>query len=548
MIRASNSKLIFVLFMLSLVFFMIGNNMLSLTNPDEVFYAGTAKEMAQQKSWLVPYLFGQPQFEKPIFTYWLLRIGFILFGATGFGARFFPAFFAIIGVIAVYLLCLVGFGEKKKAFLSAFVLMSSGLYIGLARTVFTDMIFSVFILLSLLAFFLGYTVKNLKSIGVILFFVFSGLAVLTKGPLGLLIPFSAVLIFLAIRRELKFLFCKYSLWGLLLFILIGIPWYIYMIKRFGNSFTQEFFYNDHIRRLFQAEHSKNDTWYFYPLYIILCVFPWTIFAVASLFNIPKKLKEKSSSSLYTFLISWITATFIIFQIAHSKLISYVFPLFPALAIIIGDFISEMGVYKRRLLSIFSLASLVVFMSFPFVLFFAALKYPAYINLSPGLYIFSVIFVVLVITQIVILWRKPMVSPYFLALNIIVILFAAFISHHKFDGYVSTKGATDYLKSHGYTQGPIICSKSFVRGVRFYTGEQVFVINAGEGDFFSSHPIPYLKSDEEVYKFLVNQPLVYGVLNKSSFKVLERITKDKLQLSLLERIGDEYIVLIRRGKS
>ncbi|PIP19514.1 MAG: hypothetical protein COT38_02400 [Candidatus Omnitrophica bacterium CG08_land_8_20_14_0_20_41_16] len=540
----NNLKAILVLFMLSFVFLMLGNNILSLTNPDEVFYAGTAKEMVQQKTWLVPYLFGKPQFEKPILTYWLLRIGFILFGITSFSARFFPALFAIIGIIAVYLFSLAGFGEKKKAFLCALVLMSSGLYIGLARTVFTDMIFSVFILLSLTAFFLGYIVRSFKSQGIILFFVFSACAVLTKGPLGLLIPFITVIVFLVIRKQLKFLFCKYSLWGLLLFILIGIPWYIYMIKRFGNSFTQEFFYNGHIRRLFQAEHRKNDSWYFYPLYIVLCAFPWTIFAVSSFANIPRKLKDKASKPMYIFLLSWVLTTFIIFQIAHSKLVSYILPLFPALAIIIGDFIYEAGVYKKRLMSILSTASLAVFIALPFLFLIAALKYPMYISLSLGLYIFAVLFVIFVIAQVIILWRKPAISPYFLAFNIIIILFAVFISHSKFDGYVSSKGAVDYLKSHGKLSGVILCSKSFVRGVRFYTSQEVAVLNAGGGNFFSPHPIVYLNTDDKIFNFLAAQKEAYGILNKSSFENLSRISRNGFELNLLNKVGDEYIVFVR----
>jgi 4-amino-4-deoxy-L-arabinose transferase-like glycosyltransferase len=82
-------KHILILVGLSYFFFMLGNSILSLTNPDEVFYAQIAKEMAQHKTWMVPYLFGHPNFEKPIFTYWLLRIGFIIFGISSFSARFF---------------------------------------------------------------------------------------------------------------------------------------------------------------------------------------------------------------------------------------------------------------------------------------------------------------------------------------------------------------------------------------------------------------------------------------------------------------------------
>jgi 4-amino-4-deoxy-L-arabinose transferase-like glycosyltransferase len=80
-------KNILILCGLAFVFLMLGNNMVSLTNPDEVFYSGSAREMVQQNTWFVPHLFGQPQFEKPILLFWLLRVSFLAFGPTSFGAR-----------------------------------------------------------------------------------------------------------------------------------------------------------------------------------------------------------------------------------------------------------------------------------------------------------------------------------------------------------------------------------------------------------------------------------------------------------------------------
>src|SRR3989338_9237585 len=106
-------KYLLILIILSYFFLMFGNGILSLTNPDEVFYAQTAREMAKHNSWMTPYLFGQPQFEKPILTYWLLRFAFIMFGITSFSARFFPALFAIIGVVALYFFGLLWFKDEK---------------------------------------------------------------------------------------------------------------------------------------------------------------------------------------------------------------------------------------------------------------------------------------------------------------------------------------------------------------------------------------------------------------------------------------------------
>ncbi len=76
--------------------------MLPLTDPDEVFYAQTAREMLQHHSLLTPLMFGHPQFEKPPLTYWCLMASFSAFGVTPWAARLIPALFGMLGVAATY--------------------------------------------------------------------------------------------------------------------------------------------------------------------------------------------------------------------------------------------------------------------------------------------------------------------------------------------------------------------------------------------------------------------------------------------------------------
>jgi 4-amino-4-deoxy-L-arabinose transferase-like glycosyltransferase len=338
--QLSNIQKVFYGGLLLGIFFFAGNGVIGLTHPDEVFYTQTAVEMLQHKTWLTPYLFDGPNFEKPIVTYWLLMIAFKVFGVTAFGARFFPAVFASIGIIGIYFLGKIAFRDEKKALCGALVMMSSALYFGLARTVFTDMFFTVFIELALVSFYWGYSVAKRKSLGTILFWVFAALAALSKGILGLAIPFAVMFVFLVLRKELKFIFNRVFVIGFLLFLLIALPWYLFMIKTFGQSFISEFFYNDHVRRLLEAEHGSNDKWFFYPLSMVALMMPWSLFLVAAAGGFFKRVWEKSSP-IYLFLLCWLAVTFTVFQIAHSKLVSYILPLFPVLAIITGDKVAEM---------------------------------------------------------------------------------------------------------------------------------------------------------------------------------------------------------------
>jgi 4-amino-4-deoxy-L-arabinose transferase-like glycosyltransferase len=538
-------KSILVLIFLSYLFFMLGNGVLSLSNPDEVFYAQTAKEMIKYRSWLTPYLFGQPQFEKPIFLFWLLRIGFILFGISSFAARFFPALFATMGVLSIYFLGLLGFKDEKKAFISSLILMSCGFYVGLARTLFTDMIFSVFILMSLTSFFWGYLARQNKIYGIMLFSIFSGLAVLTKGPLGFLIPFLTIALFLLIKNEIKFILDRYSLWGILIFALVSMPWYIFMIHRYGHNFTHEFFYNDHFRRIIEAEHAGNDRWYFYPLSIIGCFFPWSLFLLASLIFLPSRLIKKADS-FHVFLTCWIIVVFFIFQFAHSKLTSYIFPLFPTLAVITAGFIYDaISTTKRsRLISPISLGTSFILLLIPIGLNIAMAKYPAYLSSKIPVYGFIIAFLALIIAMLILVLRNKILK-YMYSLALVMPLFLSVIPFMRNDIelHLSSRRACEYLLKNYPVNNKILSSKMFVRGVKYYADKDVAVIDISGHPFFSAHPIPFLDSDQKVADFLRRQAITYCILRKSSVEDIKRITVKDFNYTVLDKIGNAYILKI-----
>lgn len=528
-------KKILILIILSYLFFMFGNRVLYLTNPDEVFYAQTAKEMAQKNTWMVPYIFGQPQFEKPIFTYWLIRISFMVFGVSDFAARFFPTIFGILGVVGLYLLALLGYKDSRKAFICALILMSSGIYIGMARIILTDIIFSVLILLSLLLFYRGYVYRERKASGLMFFFTFSAFAVLTKGPLGIIIPLLVIISFLLIKKEIKFLFCNFSLYGFIIFLAISVPWYIYIIQRYGNTFIHEFFYNDHVRRLFEAEHKSNDTWYFYPALIILGMFPWSVYALFSFFK--RKLSDVDIFSL-----CWILVTFLIFQPAHSKLVSYILPLYPAVALLTGDFLLS---GRKRLIQAGSGITWFILLLIPAGLILCPKEYAGYLpekNLLCG-YIFVFVSGLVPALFFIIKKKYPVVFYCFTA-QIFILLLLVPLAHKNINVYMSSKDAADYLLENYKIDNAIVCSKPFLRGIKYYTGKDVVVWG---GDFFSPHSVEHLRSDEAVMDFLKKHPAAYFVIRKSLFEDLERITKDGYKLDLLEIFGEQYAACVMPKK-
>ncbi|MCX5696951.1 MAG: glycosyltransferase family 39 protein [Candidatus Omnitrophica bacterium] len=548
--KKTDLKYILILLGLSYLFFMIGSGSLALTNPDEVFYGQTAKEMISHHSWMTPYLFDKPQFEKPILLYWFLRLAYGIFGISSFAARFFPALFAAAGVLSTYLLAALFFGDRKKAFLAGLILASGGLYIGLARTVFTDLIFSIFILLALHSFLLAYLDRRKEGAGILLFFIFSSLAVLTKGPLGLLIPLFIILLFLFFKREFKFLFTPYFFWGAVIFIITTFPWYVFMIRRFGGAFTHEFFYNDHIRRILEAEHTSNDTWYFYPLSMFGCMFPWSLFVLAGAVHLFRRVRS-GSTPVYLFLACWIGVVFLVFQSAHSKLVSYIFPLFPALAIMSGDFIYSHApsASKGRMFFLLCFSSVAALVVFPIGLVVARLRFPEYLPQQCPVFLFILAYSALIAAALFFVFRREFLrSIYLLSLSIpLLLVFFAAIDKHV-EPYISSREACDFLLKNYKVDNTILCSKPFLRGVRYCSDKEVAVVDPYGSNFFSPHPVLFLDTDEKIKGFMQRQGITYGVFKKSVISDIERALGKAARLEVLKVIGNEYVVRVDFSKA
>ena len=538
-------KRISILFLICYALFLFGNDLFSLTDPDEVFYSLTAHEMAAKNEWMTPLIFGQPQFEKPPLTYWLLETAFKTWGESPFTARFFPAVFASLGVLAVYFLGLMGFKDERKAFLSAVVLATSAFFAGMGKTVFTDMIFSVFILCAFTMFVLGFTDRRRQGIAFIGFYVFSALATLTKSPLGLVIPQLAVILFLLYQRQINFLKTWWVPTGILLYLIIALPWYAYTYNQYGHAFIHEFFYNDHWRRFLVAEHHGNDHWFFYPMTMVLGLFPWTLFLIAAGVDLFKRLK--SSVTLIDYLcLSWILAVLVVFQMAHSKLASYILPLFPALALMTGNFLGNAlsQIQDRKKMQNLLCASFSLLIVLGIAVMAGHKAYRHYISSQLPMYFLSGSLITLSGLGVTLAFKERFqLALYVLALSLCPIFLTAFMIRTDVQGYLSSHEASEYIPPRSLGVMTVLTSKANARGIRYYTGQDVAVVDFSGKPFFSPHPIPILDTTDKVMKVLEGQRLTFGVVRKTAYQAILKNSANRYHVALLGIIGYDYIVRI-----
>lgn len=519
------------------VLYFCSLNSISLTDPDEVFYSLTAKEMADTQSFITPVIFGHPQFEKPPLFYWSLMGSFELFGVNPAAARLVPVLCGIIGVLMTFLFCRRVFGDEI-AHLSAMVLATSALYLFMSKAVLTDIMLSVFMAAAFYAFYLW--VLEGKQFWLNAFAVSAGLAVLTKGPVAITILLLTAVIYLCWLKEFKLL-REFALnpW-VLIFLGVAVPWYAAVIYKHGRAFIDEFLIHDNWHRVIYAEHKKSDTWFFYPMIMTVGLFPWTFY----LLMMGRRWKEFSRECLY-FLV-WMGVTFLVFQRAHSKLASYILPIVPAMVILLSVSLSSVKAHGRRLKIVASLYGLLGAGVLIAPVFLKGM-YPEYFwpQALCAVYLFGLA----IIGSSVYLWRGNILKAITAKTFAMVLLFLvasmnipAFLDHAVSDKYLRK-----IVHDLGYEGLPIVTNKLYARGIYFYTGNPVVVLDHNQQPFWSPHPIEVISDFSQINAFFQSKDRVMCVVKKRYKENLDQYFKGSRINRLIAQDGGKYVLMSEKIK-
>lgn len=322
-----------------LFFFKLGS--VPLFDWDEAVYAEVTREMLETGDYLTPRYNGNPFFDKPVLLYWLMAIPFKLWGPTEFAARFWSAASGV-GLLAITYLFGATVASARVGLLSLLILASAIEFVVLSHAALTDMLLTFFIAATLYCFYLGYREPARAGRGWILAaYGLMGLAVLTKGPVGAVIPIGTVTIYLlATGRLREGLIHAHPILGLGLFFLVALPWYAAIIRTHGWFFAEDFFLEHNIRRFTGVIGGHAGTPFYYLGILAVGFFPWSAF----LPNLFRDLVPRSVAQLRTsepqrrwviYLLTWVGFVFLFFSLATTKLPNYIAPLFPALSLLVA---------------------------------------------------------------------------------------------------------------------------------------------------------------------------------------------------------------------
>lgn len=328
---------------------------IGLIDETEPLFAEAARQMTVTGDWITPKFNGADRFDKPPLIYWLMAIAYQTIGVNEWAARL-PSALAAIAVMGMIFYTLRRFGEfdsahyPRRAWLTAgigaAVVALNPLMMAWGRTGVSDLLLTACIGLALLSFFCGYASHDPDappkwSRWYIAFYSFVSLAVLTKGPIGIVLPCLIIGSFLIFVGQFRSVWQEMRpLWGLLIVLAIALPWYIAVTLVNGEKFIDSFFGYHNLERFTSVVNRHKAPWHFFFEVTLVGFAPWSIYlpwAIGRLkvWQRSRWRRQARPQHLGLFALFWFVGVFGFFTISVTKLPSYLLPAIPAAAILVA---------------------------------------------------------------------------------------------------------------------------------------------------------------------------------------------------------------------
>jgi 4-amino-4-deoxy-L-arabinose transferase-like glycosyltransferase len=322
----------------------------SLWDLDEGRNGTAAMEMYETGDWIVPKFNGKLRSHKPVLLYWLQATAFGVCGVNEFAARLPSALAAMLTVLLTYELGRRLF-NPATGLLGALVLASSTLFCASAHFANPDALLLTFTTATLLLIWMGVSAKRRWPLA--LTGVSIGLAVLAKGPVGVVLPMAVMTAFLLCSERWRLLFDP--VWWLTGFLtaVVALPWYILVTIDTRLEFLTDFFGTHNWERMVTPMEAHSGPPWYYAVVIMIGLVPWSAFLGGavwygawsairkpwSAFRAPWSRARDDEPELaieaYRFVACWIVVYLVAFTVAATKLPNYILPVLPPLAVLIA---------------------------------------------------------------------------------------------------------------------------------------------------------------------------------------------------------------------
>ncbi len=308
-----------------------------LAVPDEGRYGEIGRWMLQSGDWLTPRLNGLPFFHKPPLLHWLQAMSLATFGINEVALRLVPALHAGLMLVALYLAARI-ISTEPIARRAVWMLGTSLTFLVGGQYINHDMLVATWIGIAIWCFAFAFMAGDKPNAALArLGFMACALGLLSKGLIGLALPGMVLFFWLLWTRQFKKLLYLPWFSGLALFALIGLPWFVLAQQKYPQFFDYMFI-GQQFSRYTATTYNNPQPWWFYLVTLVLLLFPWVFFALNQL---RRQVKSVASSAVTPPIDSawwrlcwvWIGAILVFFSIPNSKLVGYIVPVMPALALL-----------------------------------------------------------------------------------------------------------------------------------------------------------------------------------------------------------------------
>jgi 4-amino-4-deoxy-L-arabinose transferase-like glycosyltransferase len=361
---------------------------IGFVGPDEPRYAWIARDMAETGDWITPRLYGRPWFEKPPLYYWEAAICFKVFGVSEAAARLPSAISALLATLGMVWLAWRLYRAQTARWLLLLLPTTVGM-IGFSHAAATDMPFSAMLTMAMVcaAVVVGivpdkscrdgaqHSVDSARDKGaplkgdgsfawrrwlaLIWFGVFLGLAVLAKGPAGIILCGGALFFWTLVTGRWQEGLRLLHPVAIAAFCVTALPWYILCARR-NPDFVRTFIIEHNFKRYLTPEFQHIQPFWFYIPIIFIALLPWTAALLWTVLHAYRKQISRRSG----FLLSWALFCVLFFSVSQSKLPGYVLPAMPAIVTLVARSCTRLANLDARSFGITHLAAGLVFGGVP----------------------------------------------------------------------------------------------------------------------------------------------------------------------------------------
>ena len=375
---------------------------IGFVGPDEPRYAWIARDMAETGDWITPRLYGKPWFEKPPLFYWGAAISFKLFGVSETAARLPSAISALLATLALAWLAWRLYGGETARWMLLLLPTTVGM-IGFSHAAATDMPFSGMLTIAMVCAAVVLRLSPAEASGtnppatslstpwvaLFLFGFFLGLAVLAKGPAGIILCGGAVFFWALFTSRWPDAFRLLHPAAIAAFCVTALPWYILCARR-NPDFFRVFIIEHNFKRYMTPEFQHIQPFWFYGPILLLALLPWTAMSVwSALANTLSFWRSRFENRFGFLLICWSCFTVLFFTLSKSKLPGYILPAIAPIAMLTTHSIVSNPRLLHRARWLFSSAGItLILLGMLAIRFSSSIPFVTDVQPAPGVSLFT----------------------------------------------------------------------------------------------------------------------------------------------------------------